>query len=590
MAFERPISIKEALDNIQGKRYAMPAIQREFVWSVEQIERLFDSLMQDYPIGAFLFWRVEPETVGEYRWYGFMRDYHEKDRTHNDWFEPLDNTGGFTAVLDGQQRLTALNIGLRGSYAEKLPRLHWSNPDAYPKQELFLNIASELEDDESGLRYEFKFMAPHSAEEDGGKQKWFRVSDIMGMDTAAAVFEYMINNGLMHNINDDSSVLEKKEIQGRITRLWQAIHVDAPISFYLEPAQDLEKVLNIFIRTNSGGTVLSNSDLLLSIATAQWHDLDAREEVNERTDSLNKIGDGFDFPRDFVLRAGFVLADIGDVGFHVRNFNSENMHKLEVAWEKIMGSLHTAVALADEFGLSGGRLDSQNALIPVAYYIHQKGHQPDFIERTAYQADRDRIREWLFRTLIGRVWGGSSDTILARMRSEMRGSTAPDFPSEALSSALSAMGRSVSFDDEQLEEVVDTRHGPRAYVLLAMLYPELNVGEYNIHMDHFFPRKFLTVRSLVRSGFPDPEVREIRARMNQLPNLVLLRGRTNVSKGATMPAEWLCQHFKTDSERKEFLRFHDLGVVPNNVAHFVDWYEARRKKMLEKLRKLIGRK
>ena len=144
MAFQTPITIKEALDNIQGKQYAMPAIQREFVWHTEQIERLFDSLMQGYPIGAFLFWEVGNETVRKYRWFDFVTRYHQKDRRHNQQFEPLSDDAGLTAILDGQQRLTALNIGIRGTYAYKLPRLYWNNPAAFPERWLYYNISQEL--------------------------------------------------------------------------------------------------------------------------------------------------------------------------------------------------------------------------------------------------------------------------------------------------------------------------------------------------------------------------------------------------------------------------------------------------------------
>ena len=72
MAFHTPITIKEALDNIHRHRYALPAIQRELVWSQRQITRLFDSLMRGYPIGAFLFWRVESENLKQYQFYDFM--------------------------------------------------------------------------------------------------------------------------------------------------------------------------------------------------------------------------------------------------------------------------------------------------------------------------------------------------------------------------------------------------------------------------------------------------------------------------------------------------------------------------------------
>ena len=52
-AFQTPITIQKALGAIERREYVLPAIQREFVWWPEQIECLFDSLMQGYPIGSF---------------------------------------------------------------------------------------------------------------------------------------------------------------------------------------------------------------------------------------------------------------------------------------------------------------------------------------------------------------------------------------------------------------------------------------------------------------------------------------------------------------------------------------------------------
>ena len=67
MAFHIPITIVKALRAIEGREYVLPAIQREFVWRPEQIERLFDSLMRGYPIGSFLFWKIERETMQAYK-------------------------------------------------------------------------------------------------------------------------------------------------------------------------------------------------------------------------------------------------------------------------------------------------------------------------------------------------------------------------------------------------------------------------------------------------------------------------------------------------------------------------------------------
>ena len=66
--FKQPITIKEAIDNIYNRYYLIPAIQRKFTWSSEQIEMLFDSIMRGYPISSFMFWKIcEPNLKSDYK-------------------------------------------------------------------------------------------------------------------------------------------------------------------------------------------------------------------------------------------------------------------------------------------------------------------------------------------------------------------------------------------------------------------------------------------------------------------------------------------------------------------------------------------
>jgi hypothetical protein len=81
----------------------------------------------------------------------------------------------------------------------------------------------------------------------------------------------------------------------------KTIHDRDLITYYEEENQSLEQVLNIFIRMNSGGTPLSYSDLLLSVAVAQWEKVDAREAIHSLVDEMNKQGDGFKFTKDGVV-------------------------------------------------------------------------------------------------------------------------------------------------------------------------------------------------------------------------------------------------------------------------------------------------
>ena len=155
MPFVEPITIKEALDKIHKKEFLLPAIQREFVWSTDQIERLFDSLLRGYPISSFLFWDVDRKNTSAYKFYEFIRDYHERDSRHNPKADVSGNTA-VTAILDGQQRLTSLYIGIRGSYSFKMPRKRWENDQAFPRRFLFLNLTNKPID--SDLEHDFKFL------------------------------------------------------------------------------------------------------------------------------------------------------------------------------------------------------------------------------------------------------------------------------------------------------------------------------------------------------------------------------------------------------------------------------------------------
>lgn len=113
------------------------------------------------------------------------------------------------------------------------------------------------------------------------------------------------------------------------------MHTKAVVAYYEEEDQDLDKVLHVFIRTNSGGTKLSYSDMLMSMATAQWETLDARAEIHGKVDEINDMGGGFGFSQDFLLKAGLMLAGVTSVGFRVTNFTRSNMKLLEERWDRI---------------------------------------------------------------------------------------------------------------------------------------------------------------------------------------------------------------------------------------------------------------
>ena len=78
-------------------------------------------------------------------------------------------------------------------------------------------------------------------------------------------------NYLMQNIAFSGVYTQDQCIfaNATLSQLFKVIHTQPSISYYKVKSEELDKVLQIFIRVNSGGTVLSYSDLLLSIATTR---------------------------------------------------------------------------------------------------------------------------------------------------------------------------------------------------------------------------------------------------------------------------------------------------------------------------------
>lgn len=575
-------TIVAALTRIQQKQYVLPALQREFVWKPEQIERLFDSLMQGYPFGTFLLWKVTPATSAKFRFYDFILNYHERDAAHCPELPALHNES-VHAVLDGQQRLSSLNIGLRGSMAHKAPNKWRTSPDAYPRRSLHLNVLAPLEPDEDGIVYDFRFRK----DSDGGRVDgalWLKVSDVLGMQAGPAMLSSLMSKGL--------AGAELERAFATLDRLYRVVHTEPLIHFYEEETQEIARVLNIFIRLNSGGTVLSYSDLLLSTAVAQWKNLDARAEIHTLVDELNRTGTGFDFSHDFVLKAGLMLADIASVGFKVENFTPANMTKLEGQWQEIRTALVRAVDLTASFGFNGQTLRADSALLPIAYYLYARSVPDNYVTHSQFATDRERIRKWLACSLLkaSGIWGSGLDTLLTALREVIQKSDRSRFPDAELRQAMDTRGKTLQFSAAEIEDLLSMEYGDkRMFVLLSLLFPFVDLRN-QFHIDHVFPISRFTSAKLRAADIGDDKIDTMRGQANLLPNLQLLDGPANNEKRASLPAAWLVKRFPSSSDRDLYCLKHLLGQVPEEIAACETFWEARGERLRRAIDELVNEK
>lgn len=570
-------TIAKTIKNL-NQQYFLPAIQREFVWKPDQIIQLFDSIMRGYPISSFLFWELEQSSQPKWQAYKFL-DTATTGGTRNE----VANTQSVQAlvlILDGQQRLTSLNIGLRGFYIEKKKYARYDDPDAYVRKRLFLNVAhdpvAEGSEASDGVYHQFAFLDP--AHVKSQNKVWFDVSRVLSVDNEAA-FDAM-REDLIDALPDYATKEQMKIIRRNMDRLFRAIHRDNVISYYLEIEQDYDRVLDIFVRANAGGTKLSKSDLLMSTVTASWGDIDAREEIHGFVHRLNhQLTRRNSFDKDFVMKTCLVLSDL-PVQYRVQNFNHENLTKIRRDWSNIKQAVERSVDLVNRYGIDADTLTSANALIPVLYFLFQRP-ELDLRGTTPYAVrNAGLVRRWLTSVLLTGAFGGSSDTALSSIRSVLRNTPhVDDFPAESINAALRSSGRS-SRGEDVLDAVTQLSYGKKGtFLALSLVYEDKAWGTVPHHVDHILPRSsYSSYNDLAAAGRPNDYWLK-----DHLGNLCLLMDRENLEKSDLDFETWIA------SRDSSFLQRH---LIPNDSAlwrreRLADFVAAREALIEARLRDLL---
>ena len=578
MSFQTPITIKGALDKIQENKYLLPAIQREFVWKSWQIEKLFDSLINDYPIGSFLFWEVkEPKN---YKFYEFIKKYDQRETNHNHEISLTDNRE-VIAILDGQQRLTALYIGLLGTYTEKLPYYRWDNPKAFPDKYLCLNLLNKNDDEieEDTSKYEFKFCSKKEIEKRDNKNFWFKVGDILKLGSIYDITRKCIE--ILKEYPDEII----KNASDKLSKLHNVIYNKPIINYYLEEENNLDKVLNIFLRVNSMGTKLNYSDLLLSIATAQWGEKrDAREEINNLVDELNRTGDGFDLDKDFVLKAALYLTKkIKNIRFKVDNFKKENMDLIEKNWDNISESLKISLDLLRSFGYNKDNLSAYTPILPVALYILENNIDYKIINHSSFNEDRKLIKEWIIKSTLKGIFSGRD--ISANVREIILKNESNKFPLDKIKEELKKIpGKSINFSEEEIDNLSWNEYGDNTiFSVLQLLYPNLDYRN-KFHIDHIYPRSKFNEKYLKKQNVDFSQLWD----SNYLANLQLLEGSQNLEKSNKEFKDWLEEQDFSEEERKDYFK---KNYIPENIEltfkNYNEFFEEREKLLLKQLKKIL---
>ena len=557
-------SIRDAIEEV-NRTYFLPAIQREFVWDTYRVEKLFDSIMGDYPISSFLFWKVREENKKDWASYEFIRNF-DQEAPHNTDTELSGINKDIYLVLDGQQRLTSLNVGLRGSYRYFYYR--------WRKTELYLNLLKPIgrnEDNPEELEYQFKFRES-SETNNQDNELWYKVGNIL---------DFMDSEDAKSAIDDTLKNLDRKKqdtAKKLIGRLHARIHTYKFINYYEEKSQDYDKVVEVFIRANTAGKTLEYSDILLSTATAKWNKLNAREEIYTFTDEINKIGTGYNFGKDFVLKGALYLTKDLPIQYKVGNFTKGNLEKIEDNWLNIKRGLEDTIKLVNKFGFNSKNITAAMALLPIAYYLIEL-NKNNYINSSVKEdvQNQSTIKKWLILVLLKNSFGGSSDTTLSNLRAELESVT--DYIQFPLDDLNKKLGIGSNFTDEEVENLLLTNYKTKySYLILSLLYPDRDWKDSFFHEDHIFPKSLFTTAKLRKRGYDENKIKGYQNCFNTILNLQLLTDSENLEKSASDFDLWLSERDENFKERHKIPELRSY-----HFDNFIGFTEKRKEILKSKL-------
>jgi len=557
---ESSITIYEALQNIRDGKYVMPAFQRQFVWSMEQIEKLWDSILLDYPIATFLLWHVDDSNVtGDTYFCDFLAEVTFDSRKQADsvnyGLTSINVKNTDTAILDGQQRLTSLFLTL---YGEGYIRPNYARRKS--GERLVTKILLELnkhkisvdEEEYNSKKFDIKF-----TEKIGRlSPTQFELKDIIG--------ESFVNDATRKKAIEDAVVNvpadSKEYAQEILQKLYNNVFVEKLIRYTRITDMKQDDALEMFVRFNSGGKPLRKSEITMSILEAYW--------PNAKTEFGKILVDSYSgFDTDFIIRSALML--YGDVV--KTSINKQIAENLKNDWDEFKGALINLETLLKGLKIDVNRFSSSwNVLLPIIYYIY---FNPD------YEKNSKSVQAYLLRAIFFTYFQSGTTAKLQQMKSNIN-----NFDSEITIEMLDQMN-DLRVTDGKIEDVLNSEKGSRVagevlyYLSLDWKNDNLKYEQDHLHPDNRFNGSKPTDVKL-------EEWKKWRGMRNRLPNLHLLEGRSNGSK-----IDMRLVDYYNDMNDKQKAEFRSQAMIPDGVSleieKFGQFFDARRELLAERIRKLI---
>jgi hypothetical protein len=517
------LSIQRLHHKLRQRVFAVPKLQREFVWNGTRAAALLDSVYHSMPIGSILVW--ETKSSG----YDLLR----QNLNILPPFDTGNRTGWF--LIDGQQRLSVLHEAFEGGERE--------NSSGQAIDFGRLSFILNPDDAENGAEpARFAYRKPIV-------RQYTAVQDILATDWRRRLRGYT------------------KPLLKRIGECRRRL-LDYKVPVMVVESDDLEEIREVFLRINSQGMKVSAADRAFARAST----VDLRDMAHALRSGLNPEFNDLDFTmilQGFAFAAGDGELDVGPRALEASINRWERRIQTDgkdgpfyQAWKCYRTAVGKAVDyIHQRFGVShSGLLPSQYMVATLSIFFNEHPAAPNAQQTT-------EIRKWFWATGVGLRYSGRGyrQNLAADVKffQRLAGEGNAHFTFKDRVDRLDV----VRAEYTQRSSLVNSffcllaKQKP-CYLANGEPVPESVYASRANRKDrhHIFPRQLLA-----GYGFPHRDY-------NSICNICLIVAEENQQFGMKKPASYLADH----SAKKHFARAMRSHLIPYQIGTGI-WTKGVRK-------------
>lgn len=319
----KPYTVEDILEKIDNEEFVLPVVQRNLVWKEEKIELLFDTLLKGDSFGGIMTIKDFKNRSPLFAFRPFIKKFFNSHNVESKELEKLSQNLSY--VVDGQQRLSAFNIGILGEYNNR--RLYFDLLSEARKNNFNFAFAKDSSELKNALD---NF--------DGTKKNatlWISVTDLFKqIKEAGKKYKYVAEDEIF-TIKD----FEKNEkirildcLESFTNEIFSSENIgicEVRINLKEDITKNRQRVVELFRRLNQGGTKLDGLELMAS-------KLKGFNSANERFLFEIRDFDDIGFGQDEVIKLLFILQDnhkknIADISETDSNFITKNETRIKNA-------------------------------------------------------------------------------------------------------------------------------------------------------------------------------------------------------------------------------------------------------------------